>query len=189
MNEVLRETILRAGARFQLVRGDITVEQVDAIVNAANAHLMHGGGVAAVIARKGGVVVRRQSRAWVREHGPVTHAQPAYTEAGNLPCRYVIHAVGPVWRGGEAGEDEALRVTVAGLLRRAAELKLKSIAFPAISTGIFGYPKARAAAVILAAVEAYFERADASGLQIVRLVLYDRPTVDAFLAVWEARFA
>ncbi len=189
MNELLRETSLKNGARLQLVRGDITAEHVDAIVNAANAHLMHGGGVAAVIARKGGAVVQRQSRAWVREHGLVTHDQPAYTEAGNLPCRYVIHAVGPVWRGGGADEDENLRAAVAGSLRRADELELNSIAFPAISTGIFGYPKGRAARVIFDAIVDYFEGDADSGLRLVRLVLYDRATVKAFLDAWEARFA
>ena len=183
MNTVLRERTLPSGAVFQLVQGDITRETVDAIVNAANARLQHGGGVAGVIARRGGPVIQRESNAWVREHGPVRHAEPAYTSAGDLPCRYVIHAVGPVWGSGD--EDRKLAAAVQGSLRRAEELGLQSIALPAISTGIFGFPKARAAGVILRAVEAHFRAHPDSGLRTVRLVLYDRPTLDAFLRVWE----
>ncbi|RME08141.1 MAG: macro domain-containing protein [Anaerolineae bacterium] len=189
MSEILRAKALPNGTRLELARGDITAEQVDAIVNAANAQLMHGGGVAAAIARKGGAVVWEQSRAWVREHGPVPHDQPAWTEGGNLPCRYVIHAVGPVWRGGGQDEDEHLSAAVSGSLRRADELGLHSIAFPAISTGIFGYPKKRAAAVMLRALAAYFSAHPDSGVRQVRLVLYDTPTVNAFVEVWDSEQA
>ena len=183
--DALRTRSLPHGGVLRLLRGDITAEPVDAIVNAANSRLMHGGGVAAVIARKGGAVVNEQSAAWVRQHGPVPHGRPAYTDCGNLPCRYVIHAVGPVWRGGRDDEDAKLRAAVQGALRRADELGLTSVAFPAISTGVFGFPKRRAAAVIFRAMEDYFANHMESGLKDVRLVLYDRPTVEAFLTVWE----
>lgn len=179
----LRRLSLSNGTVLRLVQGDITAQEVDAIVNAANAHLKHGGGVAAVIARKGGPVVQRESDAWVRQHGPVPHERPAYTSAGNLPARYVIHAVGPVWGSGD--EDAKLRAAVQGSLARADELGLASIALPAISTGIFGFPKARAAWVTFAAIHDYFAEHPDSGLREVRLVLYDRPTVDAFLQVWD----
>jgi len=187
--DVLRERPLPHGGVFRLVAGDITAMPVDAIVNAANSRLAHGGGVAAVIARKGGSVIWKQSQAWVREHGPVPHHRPAYTECGHLPCRYVIHAVGPVWRGGDDEEDAKLRAAVQGALQRAQELGLTSIAFPAISTGIYGFPKARAAAVFYDAVEDYFAAHPESPLKDVRLVLYDRPTLDAFLRVWDVREA
>jgi len=179
----LRRLSLPNGTVLRLVQGDITAQEVDAIVNAANAHLKHGGGVAAVIARKGGPVIQRESDAWVRQHGPVPHERPAYTSAGNLPTRYVIHAVGPVWGSGD--EDAKLRAAVQGSLTRADELGLASIALPAISTGIFGFPKARAARVTFAAIRDYFAGHPDSGLREVRLVLYDRPTVDAFLQVWD----
>ena len=107
------------------MQGDITQEQVDAIVNAANSHLQHGGGVAGVIAHKGGQVIQQESHAWVRAHGPVSHAKPAYTSAGRLPCRYIIHAVGPVWGAGD--EDHKLSAAVRGSLERADELNLRSI--------------------------------------------------------------
>lgn len=166
-----------------MLQGDLTEQRVDAIVNAANAQLMHGGGIAALIARKGGPIINRESRAWVKEHGPVSHTEPAYTSGGELPCRYVIHAVGPVW--GRGGEDAKLAAAVAGSLRVAEDLELQSIALPAISTGIFGFPKGRAAGVIYQAVHGYFQNQPESRLADVRLVTYDQPTTDAFNAVWQ----
>jgi len=157
---------------------------MDAIVNAANAYLQHGAGVAGAIVRRGGETIQRESDAWVREHGPVPHAEPAYTSAGNLPCRYVIHAVGPVW--GDGDEDAKLTQAVRGSLRLAEQLGLSSIALPAISTGIFGFPKERAAGVILAVIRDYFSKNPASGLKQVRLVLYDAPTIAVFVNVWKS---
>ncbi len=184
MNTVLREIVLPSGQTFQVVQGDITVEAVDAIVNAANANLQHGGGVAGVIARKGGSAIQQESDAWVRRHGPVRHTKPAWTTAGELPCRYVIHAVGPVW--GEGHDDEKLAQAVAGSLRTAEELGLKSIAMPAISTGIFGFPKERAAGVIFTSIETYFLGNPDSALQLVRVTLFDQPTIEVFTRAWEA---
>lgn len=183
MNRVLKEAIDPSGKRIQIVQGDITAEEVDAIVNAANRHLQHGGGVAGAISRKGGPQIQAESDAWVREHGPVSPAEPAYTTAGNLPCRYVIHAVGPVW--GEGGEDEKLAAAVRGALRLADRLRVASLAMPAISTGIFGFPKERAAIIILNTVWEYLKSHPESGLVQIRLTLYDQPTVDAFLHAWE----
>jgi O-acetyl-ADP-ribose deacetylase (regulator of RNase III) len=100
-----------------------------------------------------------------------------------LPCRYVIHAVGPVWGSGD--EDNKLAAAVSGALRLADELELQSIAFPAISTGIFGFPKERAAVVIFQAVHDYFRDLPESGIKDVRLVLYDQPTTDIFVNSWE----
>lgn len=185
MNTILQEHTLPSGQTLQIVQGDLTAETVDAIVNAANSHLQHGGGVAGAISRKGGPQIQAESDAWVRQHGPVSHAEPAYTRAGSLPCRYVIHAVGPVW--GEGDEDHQLAAAVAGSLRLADELGLSSIAFPAISTGIFGFPKARAAGVIFAAISDYFTQNPASGLRQVRLTLFDQPTIDAFLSAWKSK--
>lgn len=183
MNTVLREYKFPAGQMLQLVQGDLTQETVEAIVNAANSHLQHGGGVAGAIVRRGGMEIQRQSDAWVRQHGPVSHAEPAYTGAGSLPCKYVIHAVGPVW--GEGDEDKKLAEAIAGSLRLADHLKLASIAFPAISTGIFGFPKERAAGVIYQTIQDYFENNPASSLKQVRLTLFDQPTIQAFLQIWE----
>ena len=93
---VLKTHTFSGGQQLHLVQGDITQEEVGAIVNAANLHLQHGGGVAGIISRRGGPQIQQESDAWVREHGPVSHAKPAYTSGGDLPCRYVIHAVGPI---------------------------------------------------------------------------------------------
>jgi O-acetyl-ADP-ribose deacetylase (regulator of RNase III) len=183
MNRVLKETRLPSELTIQLVQGDLTEERVDAIVNAANSHLQHGGGVAGAISRRGGPQIQAESDAWVRLHGPVSHPRPAYTGAGKLPCRYVIHAVGPVW--GEGQEDAKLHDAVNGALELAGQLSLVSVAFPAISTGIFGFPKERAAQIILETIRSYFVYQVGSKVRLVRIVLIDSATLAAFTTVWD----
>lgn len=183
MYQTLKEHIFPSGCQLQIAQGDITAETTDAIVNAANRHLEHGAGVAGAIVRKGGPIVQAESRQWVVEHGMVTHSEPAYTHAGNLPCRYVIHAVGPTW--GEGDEDEKLVSAIRGSLRLAEQLDLKSIAFPAISTGIFGFPKERAAQLMLAAIQEHMGGDAQAKLELIRIVLFDVQSVQAFLTVWE----
>ena len=182
-NQLLREHIFPTGQSFQVAQGDITAEQTDAIVNAANSHLAHGAGVAGAIVRRGGPVIQAESNQWVREHGLVTHAEPAYTHAGALPCRYVIHAVGPVW--GEGDEDGKLQAAIQGSLQLAERLGLASISIPAISTGIFGFPRQRAAQVMLATILSYLQRVPDTSLKLIRLVLFDPATVQVFIEEWE----
>jgi O-acetyl-ADP-ribose deacetylase (regulator of RNase III) len=182
MNSVLIEKKFTTGQSLQIVQGDITIEEVDAIVNAANEHLAHGGGVAWAISKKGGPKIQEESDAWVREHGPVSHAHPAWTSGGNLPAKYVIHSVGPVW--GDGDEDKKLQDAITGSLQVADELKCESISLPAISTGIFGFPKDRAAGIIFKAVAAYFEKNTNLSLKQVRIVLFDQSTIDAFMKQW-----
>lgn len=184
MSKTLAEKKLATGQSLQIAQGDITLEEVDAIVNAANEHLQHGGGVAWAIVRRGGDVIQEESDAWIRKHGPVSHSRPAWTSGGSLPSRFVIHAVGPVW--GDGNDDKKLADAVSGSLQVADELKCKSIAFPAISTGIFGFPKERAARIIFKTIEEYFS-SNASGLKVVRLVLWDDETVKVFLSLWAAQ--
>ncbi|MEM5827254.1 MAG: ADP-ribose-binding protein [Pyrobaculum sp.] len=119
----------------ELEMGDITEVEADVIVNAANSYLEHGGGVAGAIVRKGGGVIQDESREWVRKHGPVPVGGVAVTSAGRLRARYIIHAVGP-----RCGVEpiEKLREAVKNALAKAEELGAVSIAFPAISTGVFG---------------------------------------------------
>jgi O-acetyl-ADP-ribose deacetylase (regulator of RNase III) len=183
MSEILRQQPFPTGQRLLIVQGDITHEPVDAIVNAANSTLQHGGGVAGIIVSRGGREIQIESNRWVREHGPVSHDQPAYTTGGRLPCKTIIHAVGPVW--GSGNEDTKLRMAISSALRLSDQLNIKSIAFPAISTGIFGFPKKRAARIIFETIEAHFHQNPASGLEEVRLTLYDQPTVEAFTQVWD----
>ena len=181
MNTVLKERKLPTRQTIQIMQGDITIEEVDAIVNAANEHLQHGGGVAWAISKRGGPAIQQESDEWIRTYGQVSHSHPAWTSGGLLPAKYVIHAVGPV--GGVSDEDIKLAAAVTGSLRVADELELKSIAFPAISTGIFGFPKERAAKIIFEAIEIYFKENTSSGINIVKLVLFDQPTIDAFIKV------
>lgn len=184
MNQVRARTELTSKTRLELVQGDITIEPVDAIVNAANARLAHSGGLAGVISRKGGPQIQAESDAWVREHGPVEHARPAYTSAGNLPARFVIHAVGPVWGSGQ--EANKLQDAVSGALALADQLKLTSIALPAISTGIFGFPLELAAPIILKSIAAYFQAHRKTSIELVRVILYEQPAITAFLAAWKS---
>jgi putative ATPase len=193
VNSTLFETLLPSGTKLQLAQGDITVEKTDAIVNAANEYLQHGAGVAGAIARRGGPVIEKESEAWIKQHGLVSHESPAWTSGGRLPARYVIHAVGPVWgdtQSPEAGGDvdAKLAAAVTGCLRVAEELHLTSIALPAISTGIFGFPKERAAEIILQTIEKYFLERPGSSIRLARLVLYDQTTLTSFSKVWDDYF-
>lgn len=174
------------GQKLELILGDLTEQKVDAIVNAANSHLMHGGGVAAAIVRKGGEVIQEESDAWVRKFGEISHAQPAYTHAGRLPCRYVIHAVGPVWGSGD--EENKLSKAIRGSLELAENFGLTSIAFPPISTGIFGFPKDKAAAVFLQTIQQYFAEQSKSALELVKLVIIDQATYQIFCEHFKRSF-
>ncbi len=181
MNKVLMERVLSTSQTIQIVQGDLTTETTDAIVNAANEHLSHGGGVARAIVRGGGAIIQQESDEWIRVHGTISHAYPAWTSGGRLPAKYVIHAVGPVWGVGD--EDAKLAAAVSGSLEVADELRCSSISLPAISTGIFGFPKERAAKLMFSAIENYFSKHQ-SEIKLVRLVLFDELTIHAFREVW-----
>jgi len=174
------------GQSIEVTQGDLTRERVDAIVNAANSGLVHAGGVAAAIVRAGGTIIQEESDAWVRQYGPVSNAEPAYTRAGRLPCRYVIHAVGPIW--GEGEEDRKLEEAIRGSLKQAESLGLRSLAFPAISTGIFGFPKDRAARIFFTTFLEYFSENPASPLELVRVTLWDDETMAIFLTEFKRVF-
>lgn len=184
MNTILLERKLSTSQTLQIVQGDITLEEVDAIVNAANEDLAHGGGVAWAISKRGGATVQKESDEWIRNHGIVTHSHPAWTSGGLLPAKYIIHAVGPIW--GDGDEDKKLSAAITGSLRVADELKCESISMPAISTGIFGFPKDRAAGIIFSAIGNYFVEAADSSVQIVRLVLFDDATIQVFINILDS---
>jgi O-acetyl-ADP-ribose deacetylase (regulator of RNase III) len=164
---------------IELVQGDITRQRVDVIVNAANSHLAHGGGVAAAIALGGGPDLRRESEA----HPFVPVGEAAVTTAGALPARWVVHAVGPVWSGGGEGEPELLASAYRSALAMATDLGARSIAFPSISTGIFGFPVERAAAIAIAALIEGEDEPTAP--ELIRICLFS----DSDLAVYEQALA
>jgi O-acetyl-ADP-ribose deacetylase len=166
--------------RISLVRGDITAQQVDAIVNAANSSLLGGGGVDGAIHQRGGPAILaecRQLRASRYPDGLPT-GQAAATTAGDLPARWVIHTVGPVWSKRE-DRGHLLRSCYVESLRLAAELGAGSVAFPAISTGVYGWPMDDGARQALAAVRSVDGPA-AGGVTEVRFVLFGTAAYDAF---------
>ena len=174
------------GQTLEILQGDLTEQKVDAIVNAANSQLQHGGGVAAAILQKGGEIIRMESDDWVKTHGVVTHAKPAITHAGRLPCKMIIHAVGPVW--GSGNEEAKLSSAIRGSLELAEQLKLTSIALPPISTGIFGFPKEKAARIFLQTIQDFFYQKPESPLGLVRLVIIDTQPFQIFLAQFQKTF-
>jgi O-acetyl-ADP-ribose deacetylase (regulator of RNase III) len=157
---------------IEVVRGDITAQHVDAIVNAANSSLLGGGGVDAAIHRAAGPELLAECRLL----GGCATGDAKATGAGRLPARYVIHTVGPVWRGGGHGEAELLAACHRRSLELAAELGCRTIALPAISTGIYGYPVELAAPVAVAAVR----EAAAPPVELVRFVVFSDGHLDVF---------
>jgi O-acetyl-ADP-ribose deacetylase len=175
---VVIEHRLPAGQTICVVQGDLTEEPVDAIVNAANERLAHGGGVAGAIVRRGGREIQEQSDRWVAKHGPVSTGSAAITAGGRLPCRFVIHAVGPVWGSGD--EENKLAGAVRSALEMAERHELATISMPGISSGIFGFPKKLCATVMIRTVNDYLESKPNGPLQTINLCNIDSPTVDIF---------
>ena len=147
--------------KITLIQGDLTDLAVDAIVNAANARLQLGGGVAGAIRTKGGPTIQEECN----RHGPIKVGEAAITGGGNLKAAWVIHAVGPMY--GEGDDDTKLRNATLNSLKRASEKGLKTIAFPAISTGIFGFPKDRCARILLEAASGFLAEQKTSLEQVI----------------------
>ena len=141
--------------RIELIQGDITKQKVDAIVNAANSSLMGGGGVDGAIHRAGGPHILQECKKIIAKQGSCPTGQAVITKGGNLAARFVIHTVGPVWHGGNDDEPEKLASCYENSLRVAVENELTTIAFPNISTGVYGYPKKEAAEIAIRAVNKF----------------------------------
>jgi len=164
----------RAGRSvLELVLGDITVERVDAIVNAANSGLRGGGGVDGAIHRAGGPTILQECRAI----GGCPTGGAVVTSAGALPCRWVIHAVGPIWRGGEHGEHDLLVSAYRASIERAREIGAGSVALPSLSTGAYGFPLIHAAPL---AVRTVAEEIAGGEPSMARFVLFDDRTLAAY---------
>lgn len=169
--KIIREAIFNR-TRLRVIRGDLTEAPVDAIVNAANSHLRHGGGVAGAIVRKGGGIIQAESD----RIGYVPVGECAVTTAGALPAKHVIHAVGPRW--GEGNEEAKLRSAVRNTLKTAEEKGFATVAMPAISAGIFGFPKDRCAHIMVEEI-VEFSRIHA-GIEGIDLYLMDDDIVGYF---------
>jgi len=161
-------------SKLDLVEGDITNESTDAIVNAANARLAGGAGVDGAIHRAGGPSIMEECR----KIGGCPTGQAVITTGGNLKAKYVIHTVGPVYQGGNKGEAALLKSAHLESLKLASKNKLKSIAFPAISTGVYGYPVNEAAQIALETTIDYLK--EHSDIELVRFVLFGRNTYNTF---------
>lgn len=164
---------------ISVLKGDITEIQADAIVNAANKYLKHGGGVAAAIVQKGGKEIQRESNKIISEYGPLEVGEAVATTAGRLKAKKIIHTVGPIY--GEGCEREKLIKATTNSLRIADRMKLKSIAFPAISTGIYRVPVELAADAMVNGILEYFENVSDTNIEKVILVLYSSSIYEVFL--------
>jgi O-acetyl-ADP-ribose deacetylase len=169
------------GTRLRLVRGDITRQDVEAIVNAANSSLLGGGGVDGAIHRSGGPAILAECRQIVAAQGGCATGQAVITTGGTLRAKFVIHAVGPVWSGGGRGEEHLLASAYRASLAIAAQRRITSIAFPSISTGAYGFPVERAAEIALRTVHDFVAR-ESHAIVEARFVLFG----DTDLAVYGA---
>lgn len=161
-------------ARIEVVRGDITKENLDAIVNAANSSLLGGGGVDGAIHSAGGAKILEECR----RLGGCATGDAKITTAGNLPARFVIHTVGPVYRDGKAGEAGLLASCFRQSIEVAEEHGLRSLAFPAISCGVYGYPISQAAPIAIESVRAALERT--RSVKLARFVLFSEADYSTF---------
>lgn len=171
-------------ARIVLVQGDITRQDTDAIVNAANSSLLGGGGVDGAIHRAGGPQILEECRAIVARRGRCPAGRAVLTTGGRLKARHVIHAVGPVWSGGGRGEDETLKSAYAASLDLALSADARSISFPCISTGAYGFPGERAARIAFDTVTAFLQRHQ--GPEEVRFVVFSDEHYEAYARLFQA---
>ena len=176
------------GATVRFVKGDITEVAADAIVNAANSSLMGGGGVDGAIHRKGGPRILEECKRIRLEQWPdgLPTGQAVITTGGDLKAKHVIHTVGPVWRGGEEGEDELLADAYTNSLKVAVLNKLRTIAFPSISTGAYGYPVEKASRVAIKAVKRFLKAED--GLDELVFVLFSDRDLNIYLDAADKAF-
>jgi O-acetyl-ADP-ribose deacetylase len=172
-------TELKAGrTKICLTKGDITRQSVDGIVNAANSGLMGGGGVDGAIHRAGGPAILEECKQIRAMQGTCEPGKAVITGGGNLPVKFVIHTVGPIWRGGSTNESEILANAYKNSLLLAVQYEIKTIAFPSISTGAYGYPINEAAQIALNAVQNFCANND--GIDEVRFVVFDEFNLKAY---------
>jgi len=180
----MNELVLKHG-KLVLVEGDITKLKVDAIVNAANSSLMGGGGVDGAIHRAGGSAILEECKRIVKKIGRLPPGQAVITTGGNLPARHVIHTVGPVWYGGGRKEAKTLASCYRESLKLAKKHGIKTVAFPSISTGAYGYPIEDAASVALETIIGFLEEEE--GIRQVAMVLWGTDALSEYSRVLEMK--
>jgi len=171
-------------AKITLKQADITSIQVDAVVNAANSSLLGGGGVDGAIHRKGGPCILDECRAIRARQGGCQAGEAVYTTAGDLPAKYVIHTVGPVWNGGDRQEPEKLASCYCNCLRIANELGIETIAFPNISTGVYRFPKKEAANIAVRTVREFLQNENRTVKEVI-FVCFDDENYRIYLSLLE----
>ena len=178
MEKIIKQT------KVLITRGDITKQDTNAIVNAANTSLMGGGGVDGAIHRAGGTAILEECKKIVAKQGRLPTGKAVITTGGNLQAKHVIHTVGPIWHGGAGNEAELLKSAYYECLKLATENKLTSISFPSISTGAYGYPVDEAARIAISTV-ALFLQEQATSLKEVVFVLFDSRTYESYLSAFQ----
>jgi O-acetyl-ADP-ribose deacetylase (regulator of RNase III) len=194
---LVKEHKTSANQTIQVRKGDMTKESVDVIVNAANGHLQHASGLAGAIVKNGGYSIQIESDNIVDSRGRLTEGTVVSTKAGKLPCKFVFHAVGPMWSSRKPDtltlyqeeEDTELKACVINSLDLADQKQLASISLPAISSGIFGYPKPRCAVVLFDSVIEWLNTHQDSTVKEVRFTNFDDVTVNTFSAEFDKRFS
>ncbi|HEY97865.1 MAG TPA: O-acetyl-ADP-ribose deacetylase [Dehalococcoidia bacterium] len=171
------------GARISIVKGDITKMTTDAIVNAANSGLMGGGGVDGAIHRAGGPAILEECKKIVSRQGRLPTGQAVITTGDRMKTRHVVHTVGPIWRGGDQGEPDLLASAYRESLKLAAENNISSIAFPSISTGVYGYPVEEASRIAVKTVASFLR--EPSSIKEVIFVLFNAEAYDAYASALE----
>lgn len=178
MEEKINKTTIR------IIQGDITQQDTEAIVNAANSGLLGGGGVDGAIHRAGGPRIMEECNQIRARQGGCPTGEAVITTGGNLKARYVIHAVGPIWKGGTENEDHLLRSAYLSSLRLAVENNIKSISFPSISTGAYRFPIERAARIALSTIMEFARQNE--NLNEIRFVLFSDRDLQVYLKTWES---
>ncbi len=170
--------LIYKNTNLKLIQGDITLESTEAIVNAANSTLLGGGGVDGAIHRSGGTKILEECKAIRKKQGGCPTGEAVITTAGNLPSSYVIHTVGPIWRGGNNNEPELLANAYKNSLRLAYKNKIKTIAFPSISTGVYSYPIEKASIIALKTIK---NTLDEFSFEEIRFILFSEKDYNIYL--------
>ena len=184
---MLKVSAIYKGTNISIIHGDITKQIVDCIVNAANRRLAHGAGVAGAIIKNGGFSIQDESNDFINKHGQLRTGEVGWTSGGKLKCKCIIHAVGPVYDSSRRDNNELLRNAVYNSLAKAEEFKLNSIAIPAISSGIFGFPKNICAQIMMQTTKEFLDTRRIE-LKDIRYVNFDQSTCDIFINQFNKEF-